>query len=97
MISVIFYSLYLILYFCVKILQLLPRHHHLKGDCSICLEALNSSSEECVTTSECHHHFHLTCLNQWVRKSQTCPLCRQNLNVIYLSQAQSSHLAMNIK
>ena len=50
------------------------------GGCSICLEDIINDK---ITTFECDHKFHLTCLNQWVAKSHTCPQCRSKLNVIY--------------
>ena len=48
--------------------------------CSICLEEI---IEDSVKTFECDHYFHLECLNQWVSKSATCPVCRTKLSVIH--------------
>jgi hypothetical protein len=48
--------------------------------CSICLEDI---LQDKITTFECNHKFHLSCLNQWVAKSHTCPQCRAKLNVVY--------------
>ena len=51
--------------------------------CSICLDEI---SQDSVRTFECNHYFHLSCLNEWVRKSATCPVCRTKLNVIHTIQ-----------
>lgn len=51
-------------------------------ECSICLDVLKKEGEECVTTYECNHIFHLNCLNSWVRTSPSCPLCRHELRVV---------------
>jgi hypothetical protein len=42
------------------------------GDCTICME------EGKVITTLCNHHFHENCLEQWLRKSRTCPMCRKS-------------------
>lgn len=46
-------------------------------DCSICYGEDNSKA---VTTA-CGHVFHENCLNPWLAKSKTCPLCRRDLSV----------------
>ena len=51
-------------------------------ECSICLDALKKDGEETVTTYECNHDFHVNCLNSWVQKSPSCPLCRHSLKVV---------------
>lgn len=52
------------------------------GECSICLDNLKKEGEECVTTYECNHNFHLKCLNSWVKTRPSCPLCRHDLRVV---------------
>lgn len=42
-----------------------------KQECSICL---NDCCD--VLIEECQHHYHLACLDNWIKKSQTCPNCR---------------------
>jgi SUMO ligase MMS21 Smc5/6 complex component len=47
----------------------------LKEECSICLEELNTSN---FLLTSCNHFFHIDCINNWKKKSTTCPLCREN-------------------
>lgn len=28
---------------------------------------------------DCHHHFHLDCIDQWLATHTTCPMCRRSL------------------
>lgn len=44
--------------------------------CSICLSSFESSSSG-VTQLECKHSFHSSCLEKWMKVSNTCPLCRR--------------------
>ena len=25
--------------------------------------------------TNCHHHFHLSCIYEWLNRKQTCPIC----------------------
>lgn len=49
--------------------------------CSICL--VDEPYSDFVIT-ECQHVFHFGCLNKWFRRhnENTCPLCRQNKNIV---------------
>lgn len=42
--------------------------------CSVCM----NDSSDIGTTSKlsCGHHFHTTCIKEWLHRSRTCPLCR---------------------
>lgn len=46
--------------------------------CAICLNSL--LSETCPL--KCNHTFHFECINFWRQKSQTCPLCRMNIEPV---------------
>ncbi|KAJ7949401.1 putative Ring finger protein [Quillaja saponaria] len=53
----------------------LPRPN--KGPCSICLsDYLPNDTIRCIP--ECHHCFHAECVDEWLRMSATCPLCRNS-------------------
>ncbi|XP_061988088.1 RING-H2 finger protein ATL20-like isoform X1 [Rosa rugosa] len=43
--------------------------------CSICLGEYQSK-EMLRTIPECNHYFHVGCIDEWLRKNPTCPLCR---------------------
>lgn len=45
-------------------------------DCSICYETTKDSD---IVKLKCEHIFHKKCIEQWVEKSGTCPLCRYNI------------------
>ncbi|XP_062025565.1 putative RING-H2 finger protein ATL69 isoform X1 [Rosa rugosa] len=44
--------------------------------CPICL--CEYQPEETIRTiPECNHHFHASCIDEWLRKNPTCPVCRK--------------------
>ena len=45
-------------------------------NCVICLENINNKIS---TILDCSHKFHIICLNEWVLKSNSCPLCNGNI------------------
>jgi len=48
-------------------------------ECSICLKALDTSSEN-ITLEKCRHTFHKECLKPWVvAEKRTCPNCREGI------------------
>lgn len=44
-------------------------------ECAICLSSM-SSEKDIITKTECGHKFHVNCLEEWIKRSNTCPLCR---------------------
>ena len=46
-------------------------------ECQICYEILESNINICIT--KCRHRFCSQCIFTWIRKNQTCPVCRKNL------------------
>ncbi|KAG5066098.1 hypothetical protein JHK86_009829 [Glycine max] len=54
----------------------LPRPND-QGPCAICLsEYLPKETIRCVP--ECRHCFHAECVDEWLKTSATCPLCRNS-------------------
>lgn len=47
--------------------------------CCICSLGYRFGIKICQTS--CNHVFHQSCLNQWLTVKQTCPLCRQSINL----------------
>jgi hypothetical protein len=45
--------------------------------CSVCFENIGENN---VSTLECGHTFHYTCIFRWNRRHANCPCCRQNIN-----------------
>ncbi|XP_062558868.1 uncharacterized protein LOC134223694 [Armigeres subalbatus] len=43
-----------------------------RNECPICLDQLDYN----VKALECAHSFHHGCIDQWLQRKQTCPLCR---------------------
>ncbi|KAL0904892.1 hypothetical protein M5K25_027052 [Dendrobium thyrsiflorum] len=54
---------------------------HSKEDtqCSICLGEYQDK-EVLRVMPTCHHKFHLICIDVWLQKHSTCPICRLPLN-----------------
>ncbi|CAL5201383.1 unnamed protein product [Lathyrus oleraceus] len=53
----------------------LPKRN--EGPCSICLnDYLPKETIRCVP--DCQHCFHAECVDEWLRVSATCPLCRNS-------------------
>ncbi|XVE52336.1 hypothetical protein DITRI_Ditri02bG0114700 [Diplodiscus trichospermus] len=47
------------------------------GPCSICLsEYQPKDTVRCIP--DCHHCFHVDCIDEWLRMNATCPLCRNS-------------------
>lgn len=46
--------------------------------CSICISPLGETN---ICTLECGHTFHYNCVFQWNRQNQSCPMCRDEINI----------------
>lgn len=63
------YALFTILcnpYFCIK------TDINNKIECPICLD----KNDKLWVTTKCNHRFHKDCLNEWMKISDKCPICR---------------------
>lgn len=47
------------------------------GECCICMEPF--CQEKGIKRTPCEHHFHEACLDEWLKRSKKCPLCRIDL------------------
>lgn len=54
----------------------------LEDNCTVCLVEF-VHSDVCRYTP-CFHYFHINCLEQWLKKHETCPICRKDLSLIEL-------------
>ena len=47
--------------------------------CSICLDVL--LDDETMVTLECNHKYHASCIEEWQKRSESCPLCRMDTSI----------------
>ncbi|CAA0820486.1 RING/U-box superfamily protein [Striga hermonthica] len=45
--------------------------------CPTCLEEYDVENPKIIT--KCKHHFHLACILEWMERSDTCPVCDQEM------------------
>eukprot|EP00252_Welwitschia_mirabilis_P007182 TRINITY_DN1831_c0_g1_i2.p1 TRINITY_DN1831_c0_g1~~TRINITY_DN1831_c0_g1_i2.p1 ORF type:complete len:170 (-),score=33.24 TRINITY_DN1831_c0_g1_i2:471-980(-) len=45
--------------------------------CPTCLEEYDEENPKIIT--KCEHHFHLACILEWMERSDTCPICDQEM------------------
>uniref|UniRef100_A0A2P2INM4 RING-type E3 ubiquitin transferase n=1 Tax=Rhizophora mucronata TaxID=61149 RepID=A0A2P2INM4_RHIMU len=45
--------------------------------CPTCLEEYDAENPK--ITTKCEHHFHLACILEWKERSDTCPVCDQEM------------------
>ncbi|KAK6141034.1 hypothetical protein DH2020_025215 [Rehmannia glutinosa] len=45
--------------------------------CPTCLEEYDLENPKIMT--KCNHHFHLSCILEWQERSDTCPICDQEM------------------
>ncbi|KAL6979566.1 RING-type E3 ubiquitin transferase [Sarracenia purpurea var. burkii] len=45
--------------------------------CPICLEEYDAENPKLI--GKCDHHFHLACILEWMERSDTCPVCDQEM------------------
>ena len=46
-------------------------------NCSICLQKYDNNKLEL----ECGHYFHIKCIIDWNKRSDTCPICRKKITI----------------
>ena len=52
-------------------------------DCSICQEDNDNDNDNnihIIRKLNCNHQFHIYCIEKWLSKQTTCPICRKNLS-----------------
>ena len=47
--------------------------------CSICMIEFSETDGKQVAELSCEHIFHEECLQQWVLKNDSCPICRRSI------------------
>lgn len=51
--------------------------------CPTCLEEYDAENPRILT--KCEHHFHLSCILEWMERSDTCPICDQIMVIDHMS------------
>ncbi|XP_010935775.1 probable E3 ubiquitin-protein ligase RHB1A isoform X2 [Elaeis guineensis] len=51
--------------------------------CPTCLEEYDAENPRILT--KCEHHFHLSCILEWMERSDTCPVCDQIMVIDHMS------------
>ncbi|KAK4431925.1 RING-H2 finger protein ATL56 [Sesamum alatum] len=51
-----------------------------KSDCAICLDSFQEG-DGCRNIPVCNHLFHAKCIDRWIRKKPTCPVCRTRVDL----------------
>jgi hypothetical protein len=46
-------------------------------ECCICCETMDSHHQ--ITQTVCNHRYHTWCINRWLERNSTCPICRHIL------------------
>lgn len=49
-------------------------------ECTICYEKYKENSS--VSILNCQHCFHTDCIKKWGKRSNTCPICREEIPLI---------------
>ncbi|XP_042023943.1 E3 ubiquitin-protein ligase RLIM-like [Salvia splendens] len=44
-----------------------------RDECPTCLEEYTSENPK--ITTKCNHHYHLSCIYEWMERSENCPVC----------------------
>ncbi|KAL9292084.1 putative transcription factor C2H2 family [Arabidopsis thaliana] len=53
--------------------------HQTKSSCSICLQDWEEG-EVGRKLARCGHTFHMNCIDEWLLRQETCPICRDHLS-----------------
>uniref|UniRef100_A0A6B2G6X7 RING-type E3 ubiquitin transferase n=1 Tax=Myxobolus squamalis TaxID=59785 RepID=A0A6B2G6X7_MYXSQ len=48
-----------------------------KSECPICISFFEPGQK--IKALPCAHHFHVSCINLWLKTSLICPICSQNI------------------
>ncbi|KAI0242069.1 hypothetical protein L0F63_003599 [Massospora cicadina] len=60
-----------------KPLPILQLEEEADAVCAICITEYEDSDEICKMF--CNHHYHVDCVDEWLRQNRTCPLCKRDI------------------
>lgn len=53
--------------------------NNLDENCAICYNSIDEGQK--IAKIQCIHKFHTSCLNKWIKKRQSCPLCQSSIQL----------------
>ena len=74
----------------IKPIKLILNTSKKKDTCSICLEDCNKQ------LSTCGHYFHKQCIDLHTKKSNKCPMCRQQLHKTFFKKEQFNNTKFSL-
>ena len=63
-------------------------------ECPICLNPLTSRGlfkKKILNSPCCNQNIHEKCLKRWLRENNTCPLCRENLELVPIASLRKCY------
>lgn len=58
------------------------------SNCAVCIEEWKSG--DTLRTLPCFHIFHMDCIDEWIRRQGSCPICRTNFSADAISRVTAS-------
>ena len=64
------------LYVKIKSIKNVKKECYLGSGCSICYKDILGDNK--IRLLHCNHIFHSECIDEWLTKNPTCPVCKHN-------------------
>jgi hypothetical protein len=79
-------------------------HNNYEIDCFICFMPYEQNNpikmlsdfSHIIQKCKCNAKIHLTCLNNWIQKTQSCPICRTKCTSLQQSNLRKYYVIINI-
>ena len=56
------------------------------NECMICLDEIDKIKSNDLTTLYCSHYYHTKCIDEWLKKSSNCPICKRSIYKIVFDE-----------
>jgi len=67
-----------------------------KEDCSCAICLSEYENGEVIRFLPCEHHFHASCVDQWLLRNKTCPFCKQEIDAESKQKQVKVEIASNV-
>ena len=68
-----------------------------QDECEICLLDIKQFTEIFICNT-CNHKFHYDCMSKWIKRKQTCPMCRDSIKTkTYYNKEYEQWINLNLK